>query len=88
MKEKFRITEIAVCLCIVLIGLLYKYTEVLSLAVVLPVFVLLFTVIPILRYLDGKKRGLTGLGLYLPVLCMGFVAAVVAAAWIVYLMQG
>lgn len=82
----YRLSETVVCLGIILTGLLYKFAST-PLAVVLPIMAILFTAIPILRYLDGKKRGLTGMGLFLPVLCTGLIAGIVIVAWIVYLVQ-
>ena len=87
MPGKYRILELILCLFVILVGLLYKTAAFLSLSVVLPVMALLFVLIPILRYLDGKKRGLNGMALYIPVLCMGLVAAVVILAWAVYLIS-
>ena len=82
----YRIEEIILCLGIILTGLLYKFAS-LPLAAALPIMAVLFTVIPVVRYMDGKKRGLRGMALFLPVLCMGFVAGIVIVAWIVYMVQ-
>ncbi|MBQ7922558.1 MAG: hypothetical protein IJ325_08285 [Clostridia bacterium] len=84
--NRYRISEMVLCLAIIGTGLLYKFAS-LPLSAVLPVMGILFAIIPFLRYLDGRKRGLTGMGLYLPVLCMALVAVIVIAAWVVYLVQ-
>ena len=84
--NKYRIPELVLCLGVIIAGLLYK-TSLIPLSAILPIMALLFSVIPVLRYLGGKKQGLTGMGLYLPVLCMALIPLIVVAAWIVYLVQ-
>ena len=84
--NRYRISEMVICLGIILTGILYKFAS-LSLSIVLPIMMVLFTAIPILRFLDGRKRGISGMGLFLPVFCTGLVAGIVIFAWIIYQIQ-
>ena len=49
---KYRLAECVICLVVILFGVLYLNTEILSLWVLLPVFLAAFIAIPVLRYLD------------------------------------
>ena len=80
----YRLAECAVCLAVILFGVLYLNTEIISLWVLLPVFLAAFIAIPILRYLDEKKRGSHGLALGFSVGIAALPAIVVLAAILVY----
>ena len=81
---KYRLAECMICLVVILFGVLYLNTEILSLWVLLPVFLAAFIAIPVLRYLDEKKRGSRGLALGFSVGIAALPAVVVLAALLVY----
>lgn len=81
---KYRLAECVICLVVILFGVLYLNTEILSLWVLLPVFLAAFIAIPVLRYLDEKKRGSRGLALGFSVGIAALPAVVVLAALLVY----
>ena len=81
---KYRLAECVICLVVILFGVLYLHTEILSLWVLLPVFLAAFIAIPVLRYLDEKKRGSRGLALGFSVGIAALPAVVVLAALLVY----
>ena len=81
---KYRLAECVICLVVILFGVLYLNTEILSLWMLLPVFLAAFIAIPVLRYLDEKKRGIRGLALGFSVSIAALPAVVVLAALLVY----
>ena len=81
----YRMAEIALCLVVVLVGVLYLYTDLVSLWLLLPVFLAVFIAIPVLRYLDERKRGIRGIALGLSVGIAALPAVVVIAAIMAYL---
>ena len=80
----YRLAECVVCLAVILFGVLYLKTDLLSLWILLPVFLAAFIAIPVLRYLDEKKRGIRGLALGFSVGIAMLPAIVVLAAILVY----
>ena len=83
----YRIAEIALCLVVILVGVLYLYTDIVSLWLLLPVFLAVFIAIPVLRYLDERKRGIRGLALGLSVGIASLPAAVVIVAIAAYFLM-
>ena len=83
----YRIAEIALCLVVILVGILYLYTDIVSLWLLLPVFLAVFIAIPVLRYLDERKRGIGGMALGLSVGIAALPAVVVTVAIIAYLLM-
>lgn len=81
---KYKIAELIVCAAAVVAGLLYLYTDIVGLAVLLPVFSLIFAAVTVLRYMDTKTLGGHGFAAYLPVFCWGFLTVCVIAAAVVY----
>ncbi|MBQ4607570.1 MAG: hypothetical protein IJB15_12740 [Clostridia bacterium] len=81
----YRIAEIVLCLVVILVGVLYLYTDIVSLWLLLPVFLAVFIAIPVLRYLDERKRGIGGLALGLSVGIAALPAVVVIVAIMAYL---
>ena len=81
----YRMAEIALCLGVVLVGVLYLYTDLVSLWLLLPVFLAVFIAIPVLRYLDERKRGIRGIALGLSVGIAALPAVVVIVAIMAYL---
>ncbi len=77
---KYRLAEVILCLVVVLLGVLYLYTELVSLWVLLPLFLAAFTAVPILRYKDEKARGIHGPALGISVAIAALPAIVVGAA--------
>ena len=80
----YRLAECVVCLAVILFGVLYLKTDLLSLWILLPVFLAAFIAIPVLRYLDEKKRGIRGIALGFSVGIAMLPAIVVLAATLVY----
>ena len=80
----YRLAECIVCLAVILFGVLYLKTDLLSLWILLPVFLAAFIAIPVLRYLDEKKRGIRGIALGFSVGIAMLPAIVVLAAILVY----
>ncbi|MBQ4590458.1 MAG: hypothetical protein IJB20_00350 [Clostridia bacterium] len=81
---KYRAIEMAVCGVCILLGILYLYAKVLSLAVLMPVYAVCFCAIPILQYLDVKASGRTGLVNYLPAIFWGILSVAVIVATVIY----
>ena len=81
----YRMAEIALCLVVVLVGVLYLYTDLVSLWLLLPVFRAVFIAIPVLRYLVERKRGIRGIALGLSVGIAALPAVVVIVAIMAYL---
>ncbi len=82
---KYRRLEVILCLVVVLMGVLYLYTELVSLWVLLPVFLAVFTAVPILRYKDEKTRGIHGPAVGISVAIAALPAIVVGAALVALL---
>lgn len=78
-----KIIEIAIGLVAVVLGLLYLKTGLIPLGVLLPLYAVFFSVIPILRASDAKKTG-GGFIAYLPAMCWGFLAVCVIGVTIAY----
>lgn len=81
---KYKIAEIIVCAAAVAAGLLYLYTDLVGLSILLPVFSLIFAAVTLLRYMDTKRLGGHGFAAYLPVFCWGFLSLCVLLATVVY----
>ncbi len=81
---KYRAAELAVCGVCVILGMLYLYTKVLSLSVLLPVYAAAFCLIPVLQYLDVKASGRTGFANYLPAIFWGILSVAVIVATVAY----
>jgi len=79
----YRLAECILCLVVILLGILYT-KDIISLWVILPVFLVVFAAIPILRYLDEKKRGFSGVALALSVGISALPVLVVGIAVLVY----
>ncbi len=84
---KYRTAEVILCLVVVLMGVLYLYTELVSLGVLLPVFLAAFVAVPILRYLDDKARGIHGVALGISVAIAALPAVVVSVALLALLLS-
>lgn len=83
----YRLAEIVLCLVVILVGVLYLYTDLVSLWLLLPVFLAVFIAIPVLRYLDERKRGIKGMALGLSVGIAALPAVVVIIAIIAYFLM-
>ena len=81
---KYKIIELAVCLLAVILGLLYLYTDTLSLDILLPIYAVCFCAIVPLRYLDQKANGLHGGWAMLSVILWALLALVVVVSTAVY----
>ena len=80
----YKIIELSVCLLAVILGLLYLYTSVMPLGVLLPLYAVCFCAVVPLRYLNQKANGVTGGWAMLSVALWGVLAAVVVMATAVY----
>ncbi len=83
----YKLIEMGVCLVAVLVGVLYLYAKVIPLTVLFPVFALCFAAIPVLRFLDIKKRGARGFAEYLPAFAWAVTAVITIAALTAYFLQ-
>lgn len=83
----YRAAELVLCLVVLLFGVLYLYTELISLWLLLPLFLIVFIAIPVLRFLDERKRGTKGLALGLSVGIAALPAVVVCLAILAYYMM-
>lgn len=84
---KFRAGELVICLAAVILGVIYLNTELISLDVLLPVYAVFFTSLPVLRLIEAKRNGNTKFIAVLPALCYLFLALVVIAATIIYFIK-
>ncbi len=83
----YKFIELGVCLVAVLVGVLYLYAKIIPLTVLFPAFVLCLAAIPVLRFLDIKKRGASGFAEYLPAIAWTALAGVTIVALITYFIQ-
>ncbi len=84
----YRAIELVLCLLVVLVGVLYLKWRALPLGLVLPVYIVTFVAIPILRYFDGRKRGVQGTAQWLTVGIASLPAIALIVALVVYAAQG
>lgn len=81
---KYRLAEIVLCALAVIAGLLYLYTSLMPLSVLLPAYSLGLGVITVLRYLDMKKSGGKGFAYMIPVLFSGLLTLLIIAVTVLY----
>lgn len=81
---KLKIAEIVICLVAVLLGLLYLNTDWIHLGVLLPLYAVFFTAIPVLRIVDVRQSGRKGLIAILPAIFYLLIALVVIVAAVTY----
>ena len=74
---KFRGVEMVLCVAAVVMGLLYLYTETVTLSLLLPCYSVGMAVITVLRYLDVKKSGGKGVLANIPVVFSGLLTVLV-----------
>lgn len=84
---KYRVIELIVCAVAVVLGLLYLYTDIVVLELLLPLYAVFFCAIAVLRYLDTKELGMKGFVSMLPVGCWAFLAVAVIVATVTYFLQ-
>lgn len=84
---KFQLTETAICLVAVVLGVIYLNTDWISLDFLLPVYAVFFAALPILRLIEARAKGNTGWVAALPAVCYLLLALVVIAATVVYFAQ-
>ncbi|MBE6626537.1 MAG: hypothetical protein E7628_05085 [Ruminococcaceae bacterium] len=83
----YKFIELGVCLVAVLVGVLYLYAKIIPLTVLFPAFAICFAAIPVLRFLDIKKRGGKGFAEYLPAFAWAVMAGIAIVALISYFIQ-
>lgn len=81
---KFRAVEMALCAAAVVMGLLYLYTDAVSLNALLPCYSVGMAVISVMRYFDMKASGGEGFIAKLPVIFSALLTALVVAVTAVY----
>ena len=86
-QTKLKTVQILVSGIAVILGLIYLNTEWIPLSVLLPVFAVLFTALPILQIIDVKKQGTKGILPLLPPLCYLLLAMAVIAATVIYFVR-
>lgn len=84
---RYKVIELCVCALAVVLGLLYLYTDMVTLNVLLPLYSVFFCAIASLRYLDTRANGLKGFAAMLPVICWTILAIAVIAATVTYFVQ-
>ncbi len=90
---KYRAVEMALCIAAIILGLLYLYTDLVTLALLLPAFSVGMAVITALRILDGREalaKNTTSTGkigkaaAYFPAAFSGFLTIVVIIVTVTY----
>ncbi len=79
--------ELGLLALAIILGVLYLYTDLIPLSVLLPVFSVIFTVIPVMRLIRNKKEGLTGFGSLLSVIGWLIMAVAVLVATVYYFVR-
>ncbi len=83
----FRLAELVICLAAVLLGIVYLNTTWLPLGVLLPIYAVFFTALPVLRLLEARKNGSTGVLALLPAVCYLLLSFVVIGATVLYFVK-
>ncbi len=81
---KYRAAEMVLCILAIVLGLLYLYTDYVSLGVLLPAFTVGMAVITVLRVFDAKKSGLKGWVAYISAVFSGLLTLLVGGVTVVY----
>ena len=81
---KFKLAELVICMVSLVLGLIYLNTDWIPLAVLLPVYAMFFTAIPVLKLIEARKNGAKGVIAILPALCYLLLALAVIGATVVY----
>lgn len=84
---KFKMAELVICVIAFVLGLVYLNTDWISISVLLPIYAVFFTAIPVLRLIDARQRGQKGIIAVLPALCFLLLAGAVIVATIVYFVK-
>ena len=79
-----KLAELVICMVAVILGLIYLNTDWIPLSVLLPVYAVFFTAVPVLRLIDMKRNGGKGIALLFPAICYLLLSVVVIAAAVVY----
>ncbi len=84
----YKAAEMLLCAVAIILGLLYLYTDIITLDLLLPIFSFGMAVITLLRYLDtkvvGKRNGKTAKLSYLPTAFAAILTLFVIGATLVY----
>ncbi len=84
---KLKTVQIVISGAAVILGLIYLNTAWIPLSVLLPIYAVLFTALPVLQIIDAKKQGSKGVIAILPALCYLLLAAAVVAATVIYFVK-
>lgn len=84
---KFKLAELVISVFALILGLVYLNTDWIPTAVLLPIYAVFFTVLPILRLVEARKNGAKGLIAVLPSLFYLIIALVVIAATVIYFVK-
>ncbi len=83
----FRLAELVICAAAVILGLIYLNTTLIPLGVLLPVYAVCFTALPVLRLLEAKRNGNTSFMAILPAVCYLLLSLVVIGATVLYFVK-
>ena len=78
------VADLCLCAIAILLGLLYLNTTWIPLSVLLPAYIVIFSLIPILRLFDAKKKQTKGLAAWIPVIGWFLMDAIVIVAACAY----
>lgn len=78
------LADLILCGSAIILGLLYLYTTWIPLYILLPVYIVIFSAIPVLRIADQKKKDKKGLGAWIPVIGWIIMDIIVIVATVVY----
>ena len=84
---KFKLAELVISVIALILGLVYLNTDWISTSVLLPIYAVFFTALPVLRLIEARKNGAKGLIAVLPSLFYLLIALVVIAATVIYFVQ-
>ncbi len=84
---KFKLAELVISVFALILGLVYLNTDWIPTAVLLPIYAVFFTALPVLRLIEARKNGAKGLIAVLPSLFYLIIALVVIAATVIYFVK-
>ena len=84
---KFKLAELVISVIALILGLVYLNTDWISTSVLLPIYAVFFTALPVLRLIEARKNGAKGLIAVLPSLFYLLIALVVIAATVIYFVK-
>ncbi len=83
----FRLAELLICGFAMVLGLIYLNTTWIPLGVLMPVYAVFFTALPVLRIFEAKSRENVGFLTLLPAVCYLLLSLVVIGATVLYFVK-